>query len=378
MIRCTMSANPTLFATPPPALRLFSGDDTQAGSPAPVDAGAITLRAAYAAWIEPRMVGRGRTHEAFRNALQHWEGWGNPPAGEVTDDLLLAFQTALAGTVGPATVNKVLRHLSQIFHVLGPRGHRNPGARGLLSQSPYVEPLAVDAPEKRTMPLEQFGELYLACRSARWPAAGGTGIPAAVWWRCLLVFEYTFGPRTRDLRARLRSDLVAGDADVTGRSRPGCTYLRFCPKKTRRKKPLPLFLPLNAMASLHLRHLPDDRELLFLSPRGVRMFYAEWKRIQAAAGIRRPYRLKDLRVTCNTRLNRVVRGAGAHVIGHGQRGSINLEYYEQSEDDIFEALMGLPYPELCALGPTQDVVRQLSLFEQAHAEGAGITDPHSG
>lgn len=357
-----MSANPSELPASIP-LRLFQPAGG-ADSP-PTDPASWKLRACYLAHKAPTLAApeRARTAAEYSKALDHWESRTcDPPIGEVTDDTLLAFQRELTVSgLANSTVNKTLRHIRGIFQILGPRAHRNPSGKNILPFAPYVEPVAEDCPEKRVASTQHLSAIYRACAVATWPRSRFTGVEPPIWWRALLVFETNFGLRTRDLRARQRRDIQPGDSNVPGRSRPELRYLRWVPPKTRRRKPQPLYLPLNAVCELHLRHLTPHNELLFPAPRNDDGFYHEWKAIQAAAGIDDPYMVKEIRVTCNSRADRQKHGSGRLILGHAKR-DVNSEYYLQSEDHIYDVLMNLEQPEAFLRGPLEDVTRQLVLF----------------
>lgn len=353
----------TLFSTEisRSCVRLFSPDESATADE--LDATTLTLRLAFERYKERSLKDRDGTKEQYLNAIMHWERLtDNPAVTSIDDDCLLAFRQRLEAENkrAHATINKIVRQLSGIFHVLGPRGHRNPAGKNLITVIPYVEPLQEEAPEKRTISADELSALYRVCDRATWPRGN---LVAPLWWRVLLVLFYNWGLRTQDLLRREWTDLVPGDPDQPGRSRPDLTYLRIVPKKTRRKKPQPIFLPVTPVVALHLKALPRLAAAIFTAPKNEEGFYSQWRRLQAAAGIVRPYHIKNLRITCNTRANRVVPGAGSHILGHSQRGNVNLEFYSQNEEDIYAALIDLPQPEEFLAGPSASHVgKQLTLF----------------
>jgi hypothetical protein len=335
----------------------------------------------------------------FRTVLRNWEAfWGQqmtheradrePTIGEITKEHLRQFRDWLKGRLKPKTVNVYCGYIKQILRKCGPPDSRNPDGHDVLSRVPYVR--AIPAPKSRPeiVWLEQLGPWYEACRSATWPSSHG--IPAPLWWRCLLVLCFTYGFRTTDVVQLNNSD----EASRKKGSRPqgmdwsalwqqpqcpipsiplshalGWFYLR--PGKTEKHK-AELVLPLTAVVKKHLDALPrprstsGGRRLVLPAPVCCSQFTEQNMKIQQSAGFelrtdsrgrRQAMTPQMLRRSCKSYWSRLSPEVSSYIGGWSPR-SVDDKFYLQpltallEPDDRGERLIDrFRYPEAFLQGP---------------------------
>lgn len=219
-----------------------------------------------------------RTWEAYEGTLRAWERLTADPDLRAIDVRLLAqFRARRAENCAPTTVNKDLRHLGHLLSKAGPQGHRNRDALGLLPRAPWTRPLRLPRELPREVPLESIGRVYRACEAAVAPRI--EGLATADWHRALIVYLYT-------LAARIGHALDQRWADVDLAAR--VIYLRATGDKRRRARSKPITDSL--AAHLHrLRHVGGER--VFPLPCARSWLYAQWRRINAAAGLSGKHRV---------------------------------------------------------------------------------------
>ncbi|MBW3538723.1 MAG: site-specific integrase [Planctomycetes bacterium] len=243
---------------------------------------------------------------------------------------------------------------------------------------------------------DEVSALYLETRTARWPA--DLYHPPRVYWQCLLVLWWNYGPRTQEL-VQLKPDFDAlrirnvwwqrDNPSPEGRASNEWGWLFYTPQKQRRTKPEPLYLPMNETIHRHLRALvePDASgdAPLFPFPHSHDAFYGQWRKLCRAAGVRpKPdpstgdapeFTPKHFRKTAATWLNLHRPGIAQWITGHGDdrsasaqvavRGSgesgVLARHYDNAENALIEALTTYEQPAAFAEGPTLDV-RQKRLF----------------
>lgn len=169
-------------------------------------------------------------------------------------------------TISPATVNKDLRHIKAAL--------RHAHDRDLLPKLPKVKMVKEPAKQKPYVTPEDFATVYHeACPLAEKPRSRGQNYTPAEWWRALLVFAYMTGWRIGAMLA-LRWE----DVDLER----GAAFSRHADNKGKRDT----WSPLHPAVVSHLEPLRGFHPLVFRWPHDERTLWAEFARIQAAAGIR--------------------------------------------------------------------------------------------
>ncbi len=238
-----------------------------------------TARKQWSAFREEfdRKIGAGMdpdTREVTAHALGHFQELIHPGRVDAIktatiDEYIAKRRTARGrkpGTkISPASINKELRHLKAVLRIAHDWGH--------LPQVPKVR--MVKEPKKlpRYVTPEHFAAIYKACDVATRPASDS--YTPADWWRALLVFLYMTGWRIKEPLA-LPWDDVSLDQ--------GYAITRAKDNKGRRDDQVPL----HPVAVEHLRRIIDYGPMVFSWPRDKRSLYADFARIQAAAGIQFP------------------------------------------------------------------------------------------
>lgn len=212
-----------------------------------------------------------RTLEAYDGTLRAWERYtGDPDIRHIDVRQLAAFRDRRRAHAAASTVNKDLRHLGHMLAKAGPVGHRNRDALGLLDAAPWAKPLRLTHDLPREITLDAIARVYRACDAAVAPLV--PGVEPADWHRGLIVYLYNLG-------ARMGHALAQRWADVDFAA--GVVFLRFDGDKrgrTRRK-------PLNATLARHLERIKTPAALVFPLPITRSWFYAQWRKINEAAGL---------------------------------------------------------------------------------------------
>jgi integrase len=156
----------------------------------------------------PKRAAEG-TIEQDRVALDLWVQYtGNPRISDIDSELCQAFierisrRPGLRGrkTISANTIRKIAMHLQFILDCAGPEVRRDRPTAGLLdSRPPYImRPDKVDKPATDDFTLGEIGLWLEACKHAR-QTANLMGIPAAKWWRALILFAYNTGLRIQSI-----------------------------------------------------------------------------------------------------------------------------------------------------------------------------------
>jgi integrase len=169
--------------------------------------------------------------------------------------------------VSPATINRDLRHLRAVLNVAAEWEYLAACPKIRFEKEPKNLP--------RYVTPEHFATIYGACDVAAVP--GELHVPAADWWRGLLVFAQMTGWRIGEILA-----LEWADVDLAA----GTAITRSGDNKGKRSE----VVGLHPVVVDHLRPLKGFHESVFPWEHGRRQLYDEFGRIQVAAGIDLPCR----------------------------------------------------------------------------------------
>jgi integrase len=167
--------------------------------------------------------------------------------------------------LSPATINRDLRHLNAALRVAHEWGY--------LPVVPKVRMVKENQKLPRYVTPEHFAAMYGACDAARFPAA--LPYSAGDWWRGLLTFAYMTGWRIMECLALRRSDLDLNAATAITRADDN---------KGGRDE----MISLSPVVVDHLRCLVGFHPIVFPWNYARRTLWAEFSRIQTAAGIMLP------------------------------------------------------------------------------------------
>lgn len=313
-------------------------------------------------WAECWDAVRSQEAENWKYRMTH------PVLPEIGRTELEAFRNWLQQHPDRLSNRTINKHLGSI-RAIGEAAVRNE----LLAAFPKLEPLtAGTAGRKLHLSYEEADALKRACRAADWPS--GLPCPAALYWETLVVGWCVYGFRTqeqaryesamRELRwPDLRDHEETPDPDGKATWRHG--WLVYTPQKQERIKDKPLVLPL---CEAYHRHLQAIRSFggefsgsVFPFPLSNERFYATWRAIVAAAGVKpKPgldglqpeYQIKHLRKTATKWLNdhgaKVgCPGIAPYIVGHAAERSaskVSDVHYDHPEQRIIDTLSTLPLP----------------------------------
>ncbi|MEI6351537.1 MAG: site-specific integrase [Verrucomicrobiota bacterium] len=171
-------------------------------------------------------------------------------------------------SVSPATIAKDLRLIKAALGRAVDWGY--------LAVLPKFRSVRQDEKIPRFVTDEDFGVLYTkACPLARHPAEPGQTYKAEDWWKALIVAAFMTGLRIKELMA-----LRLEDIDFER----GTVITRAGDNKGKRDA----MLPLHPVVVEHLRRLGTASDCPLTWPLHERTLWAEWGRIQKAAGIHLP------------------------------------------------------------------------------------------
>jgi integrase len=169
-----------------------------------------------------------------------------------------------------ATINKELRHLRAVLRIARDWGYLPEVPRFRMLREPGQLPLYVTG--------DHFAAMYEACDSARMPEDIPNVAPAD-WWRALLVMGYMTGWRIGDMLSLRREDL---DLDAA------TAITRFEDNKGKRDA----LVKLHPVVIEHLRKLAGFDPAVLPWNHDERTLYGEFARIQEAAGIKLPCKVR--------------------------------------------------------------------------------------
>ncbi|MDZ4782618.1 MAG: site-specific integrase [Planctomycetia bacterium] len=294
----------------------------------------------YYSTYEPHFLPQAapKTLAAYREALTLWRSLTeDPPIDAVSNLTMATFRAELAKrawrgkSLSPATVNKHLAAIGAILAKAGPAGPRNRDALSLIAQVPWAKPLKLPRRRPRPSPQELLGKIYAACGVAVAPAIAG--VTPAAWWRAWIVVASQVG-----IRRQAMLSLEWSDLDLARRT------LRVRAEED--KCGVERLKPLKEVVVRHLVAIRSADARVFAWPYATwRTLYREWRRIQAAAGVRRGewYKLHALKATCGTQVARV---GGAHAVrAMLDHSSIaTSELYVDATEWLREAVERAPHP----------------------------------
>jgi len=242
---------------------------------------------------------RPRTQQQTRYALDHFERIIKPTKlaaikTATIERYIAKRQKECSGLgkrpVAPATVNKELRMIRAAL--------RRAVRWELISKAPVFDMLKEDRPHPKVMPDEDFAALLEHTSAAMYPDKGP--IPAADWWRALLIFARFTGWRRNEV-LELQWEDVDLEPDASGLCWAVC---RGESSKGGHTDRVPL-TPIVAASLQAVRTLKSP--LVFPWPTDERRLYADLDRIARAAGVtfpvngRRTDKFHALRKTYGTR-----------------------------------------------------------------------------
>jgi integrase len=231
-------------------------------------------------WEDKIGAGMGwSTREVTIDALNHFERLTSPARvffiTERHIDHYIAKRREERGRrkgsrVSPATINKELRHLRAVLRVAVDWNY--------LPKVPRIRQLR----EQGRLPLyvtgDHFAAIYNACDAARMPE-DLPNVAAADWWRALIVAGYMTGWRVGDMMALRRDNL---DLDT------GLARSLADDNKGKREE----LVKLHPVVIDHLRKLAGFDPHVFPWNHDERTLYDEFARIQEAAGIKLPCKVR--------------------------------------------------------------------------------------
>lgn len=309
---------------------------------APVN-GDMTLGRFFEEWYLPQKLfdATENTKSAYRGAVKAWRlVTGDPPVQQITPLMLALFRQVRLkmpgikpGTLAsPNTVRSLLRMIQTLLDKLGPPGHDNRDALGILDKVPWVQPPRAEERIPRTVTLEQISTCYQALATMRIRTPRIEGLKPQAWWQALIAVTWNTGLRRGTLFAMRWTDV---DWDRQ----------RLVLPAGRMKSRRPMVVHLNAAALEALRSIHGDRELVFPWFPSRRCFHQRFHEIQNAAGIPREqhFGLHMIRKTLATTLWETNPGAAQFALGHAT-ADVTQKHYVDGRAMVARALEALPQP----------------------------------
>jgi integrase len=167
--------------------------------------------------------------------------------------------------ISPATLSKELRHLKSALRIAKEWGY--------LAEVPKCRMIRELGKLPTYVTGEHFAAIYAACDKAKQPA--DQPFPAADWWRGLVVTAYMKGWRIGDLLSLRRADVDLENGTAISRAENN--------KGKRDDR-----VQLHPVVVEHMKRLAGFDPCIFPWEFNIRRLYAEFARIQEAAGIRLP------------------------------------------------------------------------------------------
>ncbi len=318
------------------ALKLFTGDvPSDLVEPAAGANRRGTVREAYLEQTVAMAAVSSATHRNYLQAVAWWETLSsNPPLENLRQADVTAFRSDLQSHFPATTANKHLRSLRAILNRLGPPTARYPDAPELLSRVPFVKLLPETDPRPVHFSDDELTALWEAARFLNWPRVSPT--KPVDWWRGLLVFGVSYGPRVGDLLGLDRENIYDGD---------GGRWIRWTSEKTEKVHAWPMTAATErALCGLGCR--PSG--LLLPCPNNPAKLYSTFRAWCAAAGIHRadPLSFHALRSTAAKRYDAVQRGLGSVILGHAVEANVTNKHYlgDAALADAYAAIRTISQP----------------------------------
>lgn len=302
-----------------------------------------TLREAYLANVPASAAVSSATHRNYLQGLDWWEKiTANPHLDDLRQADVSAFRADIDATLATTTANKHLRSLRTILNRLGPASARYPDAAELLAKPPFVKLLTEEPPVPIHFTDDELNALWTAAGKLTWPRV--LKIKPAAWWRGVLVFGITYGPRIGDLLGLSRHNLFIGEDSEL--------WIRWRAQKTGKLHAWPMTeatcKALDPLAYDPTAFGADPEYRLIPAPKNPAKLYATFRTWCALAGIVRPEPLSfhALRSTAAKRYDAVQRGLGAVILGHAVEATVTNKHYlgDAALADAYEAIRTLPPP----------------------------------
>lgn len=230
------------------------------------------FRKEYQAKILPSLA--PGTRQVVLDAFNHFERLIKPQKVSAiktaTIDDFIAKRRQMRGRkpgskVSPATINRDLRHLKAALNVARDWGY--------LAAIPKFRKQGELEQVGPVVSAEHFQQIYDACLHASLPT--DLGVPAADWWQALLVFALTTGWRIDEILSFRREDLDLATGAIRTKAkdnkgkRDGIDHL-------------------TDVALDHVKRIVGFQPLVFFWPHGREQLWAEFHRLQEAAGVHLP------------------------------------------------------------------------------------------
>lgn len=389
-----------------PALRLFRPDANPDGNPESPER-PNSLPEFYREVIQPHSEAKPSTRGEHELAIHRWTQFSawliqkgirttNPELSEIDTALVADFLDWMVteahenrvGTVArasPGSANKSLVYVRSFLSIACEHGLASPLGR---TKRKRTQP----GDHRIEIPPEHIDLLMHSCAVAEWPtrwmrstadgrsAHYGQPFDPALFWRCQIVWLFTFGQRRGDIVA-LKTDnrplCWANVIDQQENPHPNGSainptgWLAFTQSKTDKDLVLPIPAIARAWLDLVAATVPDRQpsDVMLAIGRSHKTFYATWRAIAMAAGVRpkaamkmvgglpvmsdRVYQLKNFRSTAASAIERhakVGRLVTGHASDHDRAPGSAVDsgvfdaHYLTSELAVLHALTTLPLP----------------------------------
>jgi len=294
-----------------------------------------------------------KTRDAATDSLDHFKRIAKPGrVGSITTAMIDGFVAKRRhekgskrnSVVSPATINKDLRHIKAALRVAHDWGYLPELPRIRMVKEPQKLPTYVTA--------EHFDLIYAkACELAKFPQNPGQVYSPAEWWRALTLTAYMTGLRVGEILAIRTEDL-----DLQA----GWLITRWDNTKADRDEAVKL----HEVVVQHIRGIIGMEGPVFAWCHDPRTLWAEFTRIQKAAGIHLP---------CRERHGHT---ASCHVYGfHDFRRAFATVNARRLKPEVLQRLMrhkSYQTTQKFYINPTsqmEDAVSQLVVPDAVHNAG---------
>lgn len=244
--------------------------------------------------------------------------WGNVrPADLQTQDFARLRQETLNEELAVSTIEATISTVYTLLRFLHELGgiDRVPSKGRVLRKPP---------PSLLIPPLEDFGKLYAASDSAKWPRVC---YDRTHWWKTFFACAYFTGFRLSDLLA-MRWDWIRDDGTIEMHA-----------QKTGKRH----LIPMHDELVKHLREVPRFNQKIFRAAKSsLKCLRRELKRMSDTAGVHPAITVQQLRrLSCNE-WERARPGCGLLIQGGGFKGA--ARYYMDPQYQLLEAVGSLRVP----------------------------------